>query len=240
MPWFQSTLDRDYYSSPINSTTSSNKQGQSKFKVTSSIEDAKGGLRQALDQSPSNRSVQISFDKSINHINLRGPIRINQNRRVLLHADKLSFIQTGLGGIFEVEEGSELYLIGFSLEGAKSQSALVNSGKLLLKSCVVQYNEHGAILNKRSLEVESCLFYKTHSPLGGAAIRLPDGNTQAIIKDSSFSRNKSRDVAGAIYSKGDLLIEGSAFSDNTASAKAPKHQHLYYDSSRTQIVKSHI
>ena len=140
----------------------------------------------------------------------------------------------------KLKTGSELYLIGCSLEGAQSQSALVNSGKLLLRSCVVQYNERGAILNKSSLEVESCLFYKNHSPLGGAAIRLPYADTSAIVKNSSFSRNKSRDVAGAIYSKGDLLIEGSAFSDNTASPKAPHHQHLYYDSSRTQIVKSHI
>ena len=237
MSWFQNTLDRDYYSSPIPTTV---KQGQTKFKVTSSEDGVQGDLRNAVNQSPSNSSIQINFDKNIRSIHLRGPIRINQQRKVLIHADKLSLIQTGLGSIFEVEEGSELYLVGFSLEGAKSQSALVNSGKLLLKSCVVQYNERGAILNKSNLEVESCLFYKNHSPLGGAAIRLPDSNTQAIIKDTSFSRNKSRDVAGAIYSKGDLLIEGSAFSDNTASPNAPKHQHLYYDSSRTQIVKSHI
>ncbi len=239
MALFKSNLlNKDYFSTLV--PTTSNKNGKTKFKVTSADEHSDSGLRHALNQSPTESSIQISFDRNISSIHLRGPIRINQNRKVLLHADKVSLIQTGLGSIFEVEEGSELYLVGFSLEGAKSQSALVNSGKLILKSCVVQYNERGAILNKNSLEVESCLFYKNHSPLGGAAIRLPDSSTKAIIKDTSFSRNKSRDVAGAIYSKGDLLIEGSAFSENTASIQAPKHQHLYYDSSRTQIVKSHI
>lgn len=231
-------LNNDYFSTLVPST--SNRNGKTDFKVTSANENADDGLRHAINQSPAESTLKVSFDRNIRQILLRGPIRINQQRKVLLHADKLSLIQTGLGSIFEVEAGSELYLVGFSLEGAKSHSALVNSGKLLLKSCVVQYNERGAILNKSSLEVESCLFYKNHSPLGGAAIRLPDNSTRAIIKDTSFSRNKSRDVAGAIYSKGDLLVEGSAFSDNTASPAAPKHQHLYYDASRTQIVKSHF
>lgn len=239
MALFESNLlNKEYFSTLVPNTP--NKNGKTKFKVTSADEHADTGLRYALSQSPTHSSVQITFDKNIRQINLRGPIRINQQRKVLLHADKLSLIQTGLGSIFEVEAGSELYLIGFSLEGAKSQSALVNSGRLLLKSCAVQYNERGAILNKSNLEVESCLFYKNHSPLGGAAIRLPDEHAKAIVKDSSFSRNKSRDVAGAIYSKGDLIIEGSAFSDNTASPQAPQHQHLYYDSTRTQIIKSHI
>ncbi len=237
MPWYQSTLDRNYYSSPI---ITNNTQGQTKFKISSADENADGGLREALRECPTDSTIKISFDKAIKAIQLRGPIRISQGRKVLFHADKLSLVQTGLGGIFEVEEGSELYVVGFSLEGAKSQSALVNSGKLMLKSCVVQYNERGAVLNKGKLEVESCLFYKNHSPLAGAAIRLENSNASAIIKDSSFSRNKSREVAGAIYSKGDLLIEGSAFTDNTASLEAPKHQHLYYDASRTQILKSHI
>ena len=239
MALFESNLlNKDYFSTLV--PTTSNKNGKTKFKVTSADENANNGLRHALNQSPTQSSIQVNFDRSIQQIKLNGPIRINQQRKVLLHADKLSLVQTGLGSIFEVEAGSELYLIGFSLEGAKSQSALVNDGKLLLKSCVVQYNERGAILNKNSLEVESCLFYKNYSPIGGGAIRLPDENTQAIVKDSSFSRNKSRDVAGAIYSKGNLLVEGSAFSDNTASVQAPKHQHLYYDATKTRIVKSHF
>lgn len=238
MALFKSNLNRDYFSTPAPVT--SNSTGQTKFKVISSEESADGGLRHALNQSPTQSSVEISFDRTIKQIRLRSPIRINQQRKVLLRADKLSLIQTGLGGIFEIEAGSELYIVGLSIEGAQSQSALVNEGKLHLKSCVVQYNERGAILNNGNLEVESCLFYKNHSPLGGAAIRLPEKDSQAIIKDSSFSRNKSRDVAGAIYSKGDLIIEGSAFSDNTASPNAPKHQHLYYDSSRTQIKQTHI
>jgi len=217
----QNMLPRADY--PIHVPTSLEviKQGQKKqseFVVTSSEDGAVGSLRHIIEQSPINSVFEVSFDSSVKRIFLEGSIYISHKRKVLIKAEHVSLVQTQLGSIFEVEADSKLYLVGLNLESAKSKSAVVSSGKVLVKSCVFQYNASGAIqINAGELAVDTCLFYKNYSPIGGAAIRIEDGAARAKVKDSTFRLNRSRDLTGEIYSQGNIQIERSVFHATEAS-----------------------
>ena len=114
---------------------------------------------------------------------------------------------------------------GHTISGEGKQRILdVSGGRLTLDNVTLTegkapHDENGGAVRMRNgaeLVADSVAFSNNSAKYGGAIMML-GGNTRLTVRGSSFSGNRARDYAGAIYATGEATISGSSFVSNVAS-----------------------
>lgn len=187
--------------------------------VTNHLDAGPGTLRQAIADAHAGDTINFNFTWPATIGITNAPLYITKNLTIAgPGADKLTFEGTmSENPLLQSHFGSSVTISGVRLRRGGTGAIYMPEGALTLRDCVIVENNGQAVLAWNDLTVDNCVFSNNLSPERntrdyGAAIYVMAGTT--TISNSTFDDNNSADGCGAIYSRSNMTIRNSTFSNN--------------------------
>jgi len=185
----------------------------SSTQVTSSNDSGDGSLRKAI--ADATEGAKITFGSGVSSITLTSCIVIDKN--IIIEGNGVKILR---GTPWTTTNNSFLEV---SLDKTVTISRVRFSGGRELNA---QQGYGGAIYNRGTLSVESCIFDDNQAVKDGGAIYSMGKSKSTTVKGCTFYNNKASNYGGAIFIYGGTLtMTGNLFYKNVGTAWGPVIQY---------------
>jgi predicted outer membrane repeat protein len=199
--------------------------------VTNTNNSGLGSLRQAIADATDGDTITFAPNLAGQTIYLTSELEVDKS--ITIDGSNLE-PRIAVSGDTDADGSGDVQIMTIGVDGAvkisnvdfvngkKESSQLAGGinnfgGSLELENCAFVGNTGdtgGAILNKGTLTIQNCAFQSNSAAEGGAIYN--DSLSSISIEDSEFVNNTASVMGGAIENRGQLIIDGSTFNENSA------------------------